>query len=1280
MEFESRQFISQSEFNRSEKLTLTTIQQYVSIIVLLLALGDAIMLFVINGFVLNYITLSYAIINVLIVLICIGTLVWNNQQQTYLKSTEDEWGELTDNFNGRLLFFLTILMAIAEFVFFILIILSSDYVQGLYQSEKIGNDYQKFDKVVSVMKPIILIFSILIVVGLTYTIHNFYQMTISSITSRFNIYLLCIAVSLTSWGSIYLLKGMGIYSISAILNFIILALVLLAVISNTWKIKGLLMILAALQILLIPVLLGFQAEYIRNYQDQQESNIANCQQQMNNLSESYLSQHSCASKYIKDIQTSNCPDGQKECSVYSTTCDRDAQVQRWEVDTTDPADHPLGCLNLNCCKTVSNIYTKDLLILIMLSLATPLFLFALILFEFHLSRRTRSDKTLGRNIETLFLLLFIGTIVFGVLMLINNYTPIPLKKEVNFDQPAKAVKAKEFAKIQSRMCQSITQLVGSRIELSSECKSTTNCPLNKVETGKKETNILFGLWVKGVQQFKRKEATTYQTLAAAKFLWPNYDGNEQDFFAIIGKLEYVQQYLDDVQVCYQVGSKDLTINLYQNVVDIPIEEKNSKVYHYSMFSHFADTVPKPAEPNKGSTAASDKGGSDSKSQPSQPKCEIPNCQECKEQKCVTCKPGFDKDDERGCRFAGKLGVNESIEVQLFKEMKSKVSGFVVGEIKKEDDIIYTQYPIQEAKICWSQEGLEKPICDVATPKGEYKLQISTFDVADYSTQIFQPTTGLITVAAIGYDDYVQSQVVQFQEEINFGTILMRSNVTIPKVQTTPPPKTYQHQAETTTSTSKPSTTTEPTKPTTTTTTSGSTSKEPAKEQPKEPAKEQPKEPTKEQPKEPAKDQPKEPAKDQPKAQEKNEGGCKSGEYLDARKKCQPTGCTNVPFCKFCDKNNKCISCQAEYQLQADKSCLPENGCSKPYSQNQCLKCSKEKEKCDSNYCDAFSAFDNGQCKQVYKLCTTKIQNCAICTKENKCAVCEQGYKVLNGECKLGDFSQIFQINYYQTDVYVVDVMDWKHLETAKIDLRVGSCGSFQMYGTAKTDSNGKVTFTRLVKGSQYNLIVTHPDYSQNCYEFQDNEVTIVPLSKKLKSGQVRIVLEWYNPNINLDLQLSFNPTSTSNCLVGYLDNECTGAQFGRSSDEEYSFEAIEINALVLSKYLIFVQNFGDKENYQQKLISSNAHIKYYVADKDDPAVTFVVPNDKQSEIVGTTEALKTEWLAWLVGCIDANESEIPESLFSQNGVWWTASLNRWYPEIPQKTSQNYFPSPKICDV
>lgn len=69
-----------------------------------------------------------------------------------------------------------------------------------------------------------------------------------------------------------------------------------------------------------------------------------------------------------------------------------------------------------------------------------------------------------------------------------------------------------------------------------------------------------------------------------------------------------------------MGSKDLTINLYQNVVDIPIEEKNNKVYHYSMFSHFADSPAKPAdttsksaEPSKGTSTSTDKGANDSKS-------------------------------------------------------------------------------------------------------------------------------------------------------------------------------------------------------------------------------------------------------------------------------------------------------------------------------------------------------------------------------------------------------------------------------------------------------------------------------------------------------------------------------------------------------------------------------------------------------------------------------------------------------------------------------------------
>lgn len=74
----------------------------------------------------------------------------------------------------RLLFFGSILLAIGEFVFFIMSILSTDYVVGLYESTSNSNDVVKFNNIVTIMKPIILVISILVVVGLIYSVYYFY--------------------------------------------------------------------------------------------------------------------------------------------------------------------------------------------------------------------------------------------------------------------------------------------------------------------------------------------------------------------------------------------------------------------------------------------------------------------------------------------------------------------------------------------------------------------------------------------------------------------------------------------------------------------------------------------------------------------------------------------------------------------------------------------------------------------------------------------------------------------------------------------------------------------------------------------------------------------------------------------------------------------------------------------------------------------------------------------------------------------------------------------------
>lgn len=67
----------------------------------ILATLNSVLLFVVNGFIFNYITLTYAILNILVLLLGIYLFIWGTQQYSYLSGTEDEWGEETDNFPGR---------------------------------------------------------------------------------------------------------------------------------------------------------------------------------------------------------------------------------------------------------------------------------------------------------------------------------------------------------------------------------------------------------------------------------------------------------------------------------------------------------------------------------------------------------------------------------------------------------------------------------------------------------------------------------------------------------------------------------------------------------------------------------------------------------------------------------------------------------------------------------------------------------------------------------------------------------------------------------------------------------------------------------------------------------------------------------------------------------------------------------------------------------------------------------------------------------------------------
>lgn len=51
--------------------------------------------------------------------------------------------------------------------------------------------------------------------------------------------------------------------------------------------------------------------------------------------------------------------------------------------------------------------------------------------------------------------------------------------------------------------------------------------------------MVFGIWAKGIYKFVRKEETIYESSPNAKFLFENYDGDNKDFFSILGKHEEI---------------------------------------------------------------------------------------------------------------------------------------------------------------------------------------------------------------------------------------------------------------------------------------------------------------------------------------------------------------------------------------------------------------------------------------------------------------------------------------------------------------------------------------------------------------------------------------------------------------------------------------------------------------------------------------------------------------------------------------------------------------------
>lgn len=62
-------------------------------------------------------------------------------------------------------------------------------------------------------------------------------------------------------------------------------------------------------------------------------------------------------------------------------------------------------------------------------------------------------------------------------------------------------------------------------------------------------------------------------------------------------------------------------------------------------------------------------------------------------------------------------------------------------------------PLQNVVVTWTQEG-QQNLEAKTNEKGKFELELTTLEVADYSTQLYQPTGGQISVVPKGFSAYI----------------------------------------------------------------------------------------------------------------------------------------------------------------------------------------------------------------------------------------------------------------------------------------------------------------------------------------------------------------------------------------------------------------------------------------------------------------------------------------------------------------------------------------------
>jgi len=592
MSSEQKHLLNQEDYLANEKHKILTLNILFSFLSMLFLVAEIICSFLMNNLYPVSIPLFLGLLSIFGFLSSFFILIWSIWQRRKLSGSQEKWGENTDSGFARFL------LVSSVFVFFGILALT--FVLHLWSARGLDlfvaaypyEDQQEYITQWSILSYLTTGLSFINMMVLIYIIYTCFICCGSPNTIRIVLYFSGLFQIIFGFMVLDYVKLIFQYgddsnisqfldlSLYGILAFFV-ALSILAIIAlyyfNYHRERSEYLTLGTLLVIVLLVLLGIGGTIYRESLTIHDAFTQDCKVYLSDLSYDDISDYGCTPKYLEyGSEYLNCSDAE--------------QVLVWESEidgAKNSMKNSVGCLNMNCCNIIGDIYEINLLKLESCNILLICAIFLSISSSFFLTNKYSGERTLKRALEYVFIISLVLLFVLGFASLFLFQAQLPEERAIISVDSSKFTKSSP--KVNYTM--NIQFISSSSCSLIKNYEPSYNLSdiygaLNLTETGVRTIIIVSNadLWYDNnysfvdIQMFDKEMAS---------LLFPDVDFTQMDLLVFQGNASKMQKFVNEqIYLCPVSVVSPLYIEYFTTTVNLTNNTADNSTLNWTYGTNF----------------------------------------------------------------------------------------------------------------------------------------------------------------------------------------------------------------------------------------------------------------------------------------------------------------------------------------------------------------------------------------------------------------------------------------------------------------------------------------------------------------------------------------------------------------------------------------------------------------------------------------------------------------------------------------------------------------------